>query len=124
MDLSALAFLLVPLAVAGFFAVLLRLGRSLLLLGVRAAESTAAGGLAELSERRGDVTGFMERRDAAGRMRSSRRRAGLSALVWTLVLVVPPLAGVALEAYAAASLLWLLPRRRAVAQPPVPRDEG
>lgn len=119
-----LAFLLVPLAGAGFFALLVRLGVSLLLLGVRAAESTAAGGLAELSERRGDVTGMMERREAAGRMRRSRRRAGLSALVWTLLLVVPPLAGAALEAYAAASLLWFLPRRRAVVPAPARPDES
>jgi hypothetical protein len=102
--------LLAVLAVLGALALLARLAVALLFLGVRAVESTAAAGLAEVSERRGDVTGFLERRDSASVLRRARRRAALGALAWALLLAVPPMAGVAREVYAAAALLWLLPR--------------
>lgn len=104
--------LLAVLAVLGALALLLRLVLALLFLGVRAAESTAAAGLAEVSERRGDVTGFLERRDSASTLRRARRRSAVAALAWVLLLAVPPMAGVAREVYAAASVLWLLPRQR------------
>ena len=100
------------LAAAGVLALLLRLGGALLVLGLNAAESTAASGLAEVSERRGDVTGFLERRRTADTLRGARRRAALTLLVLLLLLAVPPVVGVAREAYAACALLWLLPRRR------------
>lgn len=105
--------LLWTLAALGGLAVVLRLGGALLRLGMSAAESTAATGLAELSERRGDVTGFLERRRAAHGLRRRRARAGLAALAWLALLSAPPLLGVAREAFAACSLLWLLPRPRA-----------
>ena len=108
-DLLSLVLLL--LAVFGFLALLRRLGGSLLRLGLHAAEGTAAAGLAEVSERRGDITGFMERRADAQTLRRARRRTGAVAATCVLLLAVPLFAGVAREVWAACSLLWFLPSR-------------
>ncbi|HEX2080564.1 MAG TPA: hypothetical protein VHG08_22865 [Longimicrobium sp.] len=108
-DLLSLVLLL--LAVFGFLALLRRLGGSLLRLGLHAAEGTAAAGLAEVSERRGDVTGFMERRADAQALRRARRRTAAVAAACVLLLAVPLFAGLAREVWAACSLLWFLPRR-------------
>ena len=106
-----LSLVLLVLAVFGFLALLRRLGGSLLRLGLHAAEGTAAAGLAEVSERRGDITGFMERRADAQTLRRARRRTGAAAAACALLLAVPLFAGVAREVWAACSLLWLLPGR-------------
>ena len=109
-DLLSLVLLL--LAVFGFLALLRRLGGSLLRLGLHAAEGTAAAGLAEVSERRGDITGFMERRADAQTLRRARRRTGAVAAACVLLLAVPLFAGVAREVYAVCALLWFVPTRR------------
>lgn len=106
-----LSLVLLILAVFGFLALLRRLGGSLLRLGLRAAEGTAAAGLAEVSERRGDITAFMEQRADAAALRRSRRRAAAAVGACALLLVVPLFAGFAREAWATCSLLWFLPSR-------------
>ena len=106
-----LSLVLLVLAVLGFVALVTRLGRAALRLGLSAAEKSAAGGLAEVSHRRGDVTGFLERRDAEQSLRRARRRAALGVGAYALLLAIPAFAGMAREVYAACALLWFLPRR-------------
>jgi hypothetical protein len=106
-----LNLVLLLLAVLGFLALAGRLGRGLVRLALNAAESTAATGLAEVSERRGDITGMMETRNAAQALRRHRRFALLTVAGCFLLIAVPPLAGVAREVYAACALLWFVPTR-------------
>lgn len=112
MSRELLSLVLLLLAVFGFLALAGRLGRALLRLALNAAESTAATGLAEVSERRGDITGMMETRNAAQALRRRRRFALLTVAGCFLLIAVPPLAGVAREVYAACALLWFVPTRR------------
>lgn len=123
MSRELLSFVLFLLAVLGVVAVLLRLGRELVRLALNAAESTHATGLAEISERRGDITGLMERRAAAGTLRRDRRLALAQVAIFLLLLVVPPLAGLAREVYAACALLWFVPARKLRARVPVHAPE-
>jgi hypothetical protein len=106
-----LSLILLILAVLGFLALAGRLGRALLRLALNAAESTAATGLAEVNERRGDITAMMETRNAAQTLRRSRRVTLLSAAACFLLIAIPPFAGVAREVYAACALLWFVPAR-------------
>jgi hypothetical protein len=107
-----LSLVLLILAVLGFLALAGRLGRALLRLALNAAESTHATGLAEVSERRGDITGMIETRTAAQTLRRKRRLTLLSIVACVLLIAVPPFTGVAREVYAACALLWLVPARR------------
>ena len=97
------------LAAIGGAALLSRLGRSLFRFALRAAEVTAAKGLVEISMRRGDLTGLAERRVAERSARSSRRRELATGAVWALWMVAPLFTPWALDAYAVAAPLWLLP---------------
>lgn len=112
MSSQLLSFVLLLLAVLGFLALAGRLGRALVRLALNAAESTAATGLAEVSERRGDITGMMERRTAAQTLRRDRRLTVAIAAACILTILIPPFAGVAREVYAACALLWFVPGRR------------
>jgi hypothetical protein len=105
------ALVLLLLAVLGFFALVARLGRAALRLGLNAAEATAASGLAEVSQRRGDVTGFLERQASGQSLRRARRRNVAAIAGYAALLVLPPFFGLAAEVYAASALLWLLPRK-------------
>jgi hypothetical protein len=105
-----LSLILLTLAFFGFFALVSRLGRASLRLALNAAESTATSGLAEVSHRRGDITGFMENRASHQTLRRARRRTAALAAGYLLLLAIPPFAGIAREVYAASALLWLLPR--------------
>lgn len=99
------------LAVAGCLALLVRSGRALLRLGLNAAEAQAVSGLADVSERRGDLTGLMESRSMTAVLRSARRKNLATTAMYALLLVGAPLAGFGREVYAAAALLWFLPTR-------------
>lgn len=123
-SVSALEPFVVLLAVAGGVAVGVRLARSLLRLGVTAAEETAAVGLVELSARRGDLTGMAEQSALARTLRRARfRELGFLGL-WTTLLLVPLAMGWMPGGYAASSVLWLFPRKPI--RPPrlPPRDDG
>lgn len=122
MSRDLLSIVLLLLAVFGFLALAGRLARALVRLALNAAESTAATGLAEVSERRGDITGMMEKRTAAQTLRRDRRVTLLIAAACALLIVIPPFAGVAREVYAACALLWLVPTRRLL--PARPRSPG
>lgn len=108
---NLLSVVLLLLAVLGLVALVARLGRAALRLGLNAAEATAASGLAEVSQRRGDITGFLERRASGETLRRRRRRNLAAVLGYGMLLVAPLFTDAAREVYAAASLLWLLPRR-------------
>lgn len=108
---EALTGVVAILAFAGVVALVTRLLRAFARLALRAAEATAAAGLADLSARRGDVTAMIERQNAWKLARRDRRLAMAAAGVWLLWLALPPFAGVAREAYAVAALLWLVPRQ-------------
>jgi hypothetical protein len=99
--------LVVILAIVGAVAILRGFARTALRLGIRAAEETAASGMAEVSARRGDLTGFAERQEAARAARRERRRDLLLSLLWLLWLAVPPMLGWVPQAYALAAPLWL-----------------
>ena len=98
------------LAVVGVLAILARLGRSLLRVGITVAEETAAAGMAEASARRGDLTGLAERRAQRAALRRTRFGQLAVSVLWAVLLVLPALAGWGRPVYAAAVLLWLLPR--------------
>lgn len=112
MSRELLSIVLLLLAVFGFLALVLRLGRELLRLALNAAESTHASGLADVSERRGDITGLMERRAAAGTLRRDRLRTWLQVVGLLLLLVIPPFFDLGREVYAASALLWFVPARK------------
>jgi hypothetical protein len=99
------------LALVGCAAIVFRLARSLLRVGLAAAEAGAVGGMMRVSVRQGDLTGMAERQAVVAAVRRTRLLALATAAFWALLLVVPPLAGVARAVYAAAALVWLLPRR-------------
>lgn len=99
------------LALIGLAALVYRLGRSLLRLGLAAAEAGAVGGMMRVSVRQGDLTGMAERQALVAAVRRNRILALLTAALWAVLLVAPPLAGIARPVYAAAALVWLLPRR-------------
>lgn len=109
--------LLVLVAVVGALGIARALVRTLVRLGLRAAEATTAAGLAEVSARRGDLTGLAERNEVARMARRRRARdLGLVAF-WLAWLLVPPILGYAAYGYALAAPLWLLAPPRII--PPV-----
>ena len=63
------------LAAAGAVGLVYRLGRTLLRLGIAAAEATAVGGLLETSIRNGDLTGMAENREVVQRARAGAAAA-------------------------------------------------
>jgi hypothetical protein len=115
---SMLSTVLGVLALVGVLGILARLARAGLRLGITAAEAAAANGLAEASARRGDLTALDERRRQAAELRRTRRARLAVAAGWAALLVVPAFTPWGREAYAAASLLWLLPRARRRGVPP------
>lgn len=98
----------VVLAVVGIAAILRALVRTVLRLGLTAAEESTASGLADVSARRGDLTGLAERSEAAKSARRRRRRDLFLSALWLGWLAVPPFLGWAGEAYALAAPLWLV----------------
>lgn len=108
---QSLTGLVTLLAFAGCVALVLRLVRTAGRLALRAAEASAAAGLADVSARRGDVTGMIERQNTVRRARRDRRKATAMVVLWGAWLVVPVFAGWAREAFALGALLWLAPRR-------------
>src|SRR5690606_17576770 len=98
--------------------ILRSLARTLVRLGLTAAEESTAAGLAEVSARRGDLTGLAERNQAARKARRQRRRDLLLALAWLLWLFLPPFLGWAGQAYALAAPLWLVAPPRLRPRPP------
>ena len=99
---------MVVLALGGAGAILRSLVRTVLRLGLGAAEETAAVTMAEQSARRGDLTGLAERREMAIRARRNRRRDLLLSGLWLAWLVLPPFLGPASQIYALAAPLWLV----------------
>jgi hypothetical protein len=99
--------LVLLLAVLGVVAILRALARTALRLGLRAAEATSASGMAEVSARRGDITGLSERQQAAREARRHRRRDLVLSFLWLLWLILPAFIGWAPQAYALAAPLWL-----------------
>lgn len=105
-----MASLIFLLAAIGVGALVSRLLRMMLRLGLRAAEVTATSGLAEISARQGDLTALAERRAALTRVRRQTRIDLLLTLLWLTWLVVPAFMPWTRQAYALAAPLWLLPR--------------
>jgi hypothetical protein len=112
------------LALVGCAALIYRLGRALLRVGLAAAEAGAVGGMMRVSARSGDLTAMAERQAVVAAVRRTRILALLTTALWAVLLVAPPLAGVGRLVYAAAALVWLLPRRpiRFTSLPVTPRD--
>jgi hypothetical protein len=99
------------LAVLGGVALGYRLLRRLVGFGLAFAEATAASQLAEISARRGDLTTLAERQ---ANEQVARRRQWTDiafAVLYLLWLIVPLFTEWTQPLYAAASPLWLLPRR-------------
>jgi hypothetical protein len=100
------------LAVAGGLALVYRAAGGLFMLALRASQESAARVLADVRARHGDVTGMVERRDAAARAARERRQTALLTLLWIAWLVTPLFLGGVREAYGVAAVLWLVPRAR------------
>src|SRR5690606_9783526 len=111
--------ILVPLAIVGAVAILRNLLRTLVRLGIRAAEATSASGLAEVSARRGDLTALAERRAVLREAR--QRRAGdlVRTLLWLGWLTLPLFLGWVVPAYLIALPLWFVAPPRIT--PPIHR---
>lgn len=109
---------LILLAVVGGLALAMCAFRAGFALLVVTAEGVAQRGLADVSHRRGDITGMAERQAVLGRMKRGRLRAAARLALWLALLAVPPLLGLTLPVYSVCVLLWLLPRR-----PRKPADE-
>lgn len=105
-----LNLLLLTLAAMGLVALLGRIFRSVVRLGLAAAEAAGVAGLAEVSARRGDLTGMAERQALVKTVRRARLRALALVGLWAALLVAPPVLGWGREVWAACSVLWLLPR--------------
>lgn len=114
---SALGIAAALLAVAGGLALLRRVLGSGARLALRSAEIVSATSRAELSERRGDLTGMQEQRLAERDARTRRRGDAARVLFWAGWLVVPLAAGWMPEGYALAAPLWLLGSRSPPARP-------
>jgi hypothetical protein len=107
-----MTLLLAALVLLGAAALIVHLTRSLLRLGLALADAAAAASAAEIGARRGDLTALADgRRDEQAARRRALRRAFLVVL-WLVALLLPPLVGWTRDAYAAASVLWLLSRVR------------
>lgn len=117
---GALSGPLLLLAVAGALALIARIARAVFRLALHAMEVTAASGLAEVSARRGDLTGLAERRAREERARRERRLDTLLLALWIAWLAIPPLVGWTQVGYALAAPLWLLPRRVRTSRLPTP----
>ena len=104
--------LLIILGIAGVVAVLRHAVDALLRLLHGGVDAVLAGGRASTRAQHGDVTGVQEAE--AERQRAARRRSVALALLvlWTALLLLPPLTAWPSALYAAYALLWLLPRRR------------
>ncbi len=99
------------LALAGGAALVYRLARTVLRLGIAAAEKTAVDGMVEVSIRHGDLTTMAERKAHVSAVRRARGRAALQLLLWGGLLVVPAVLDATRPVYALAALVWFLPRR-------------
>lgn len=109
---AAMHSLLVILGIAGFLAVARHALDALLRLLHGDVAAALAGGRASARAQHGDLTGLQEA-EAERRAAAGRRRIGLALLVlWTALLLLPPLTPWPGALYAAYALLWLLPRRR------------
>jgi len=99
------------LALVGAAALVYRLARTVLRLGIAAAEKTAVDGMVEVSIRHGDLTTMAERKAHVAAVRRVRARAAGFLALWGGLLVVPAILDVTRPVYALAALVWLLPRR-------------
>lgn len=99
-------------ALLGGLALIGRAMRTGIRAALRAAESASASGLADVSARRGDLTGMNERRIAERRARRLGMRDAALAGLWVGWLILPLTLGWMPEGYAIAAPLWLLPGPR------------
>ena len=99
------------LALAGIAALVFRLARTVLRLGIAAAEKTAIDGMVEVSIRNGDLTTMAERKAHVAAVRRARAGAAAQTLLWSGLLVAPAILDVTRPVYALAALVWFLPRK-------------
>lgn len=109
-----MSLLLAVLAIAGFFAVVFAGTRAALRVLRGGLESFLAGEVASSRATRGDLAGLSEAKDLQARARRARRLAAFQAFAWGALLIVPAFTPWTRELYAVYSLLWLVPRRRAL----------
>jgi hypothetical protein len=103
------------LAVAGFAAAALRAAIALLAAFQSGVEAFLARDLADVRSRRGDLTGLTEVAELRALARRRRLVAMGSFLMWSGLLIIPPLTSWPQVLYAIYSVLWLMPRRRRAA---------
>lgn len=121
------AFIASPIAglfaVFGGAALVYRLGRTMLRVGIAAAEKTAVDGMVEVSIRNGDLTTMAERKAHVAAVRRTRARSALLALLWGGLLFVPALLDATRPVYALSALVWFLPSRPLrFTSAPIPRS--
>ena len=96
------------LGLLGFAAVAWRLLWATLRLLHRGADTLIAGEIVGARATRGDITGMHEAADTRAAARRTGRRAVAFALLWLVLLIVPPLTAATELLYAFYSPLWLL----------------
>ena len=99
---------LLVLGLLGFAAVAWRLWWATLALLYRGADTLIAGEIVGSRATRGDITGMQEAADLRAASGRTRRRTAAFALLWLVLLVVPPLTAASELLYALYSPLWLL----------------
>jgi hypothetical protein len=105
-------FVLFLLAVAGFMAVLRRLGLAAFQALRGGVDSYLLREVASTRAERGDLTGLMEAQSLRKSQRIARWRSVAAVLLWLGALSVPLLTRTPVPIYAVFSILWLLPVRR------------
>jgi hypothetical protein len=101
--------LLTLLALLGIGAALWHMARATLRFLRHGAVGLWAGEVGRTRARRGDLTAVEESRGERERAKRSRRRAGVEAVGWLALLIVPTLTPWARPVYAAYAALWALP---------------
>lgn len=107
---------LLLLSIAGAAAVALRVLASVIRAFRGGLEAWVARDIADTRRHRGDITGSQDALTSRAAAHRRRMFALGIALMWVLLLVVPPLTPWPRLLYASYSLLWLLPRRTAPTQ--------
>jgi hypothetical protein len=118
-----MTLLLTLLAVAGVVAILTGLIRALFRMVRGGVETFIAGEVANARAGRGDISALTAAEEWRASSRVARRWYAAQVLGWLILLIIPTFTPWTRELYAAACVLWLVPRRRQRPQVTSPRPQ-
>jgi hypothetical protein len=108
-----MSLVLAVLAVTGFLAVAFAAFRASLRMLHGGVEAFVAREIASARAGRGDLSGMSQAAEQRAALKRVRRLYALQVVAWLVLLISPLFTPWTRELYAAYSVLWLLPRRRA-----------